>query len=300
MSYITKLALKLDRSPEYKERKQPRTWSGVVISLFCLAAIVTLFVYNVHLWFTESEIQFKQTDSVGKIYQARFMCVSTGGCNITYQYTAEGLCGELASTPGFNVSENEEFVLQVCRARDAKEGTRVTTMFERNRMWVELNRLWAVELYQAGNFVPVGKIVTNDVVVVNLRSRAMLDRTKPREGDFWITSTRVISNVWTGQPTAVPLFDTHCFQTAVPFGYICGSVQFTVSDLFDVEDKHLSKEFQPNVMAPTFALITASSILLGFYSWMRYNNYNVCCSDSQVHSEQDTYEDDSTSGIDMV
>lgn len=288
MEAASKYLLKLDQTSEWIVRKQPRTWAGAGVTVVLAILILCLTIYNIELWFTETDTRIFNRRTIGQTYLVRFRCVSTGGCNVTYRYDPQGVCGELAQLPAFSVEDGQDFNMQVCRARDIKEGTRVTTMFERNRMWIQLNRLWSLELYQDGEYIPIGKVVTNDVRVEKLRNTAIIDRTIESDGiDFWNTKELVRASFWSVEPSDVILFDNECFQATVPFGWICGSMQFTLSDLFVEDIKTKAKEFQPNVMTPTSAMIMVAGFVMMAFSWLRYNDYRLPCCTSSPDYEHD-------------
>lgn len=256
--------LYLDQSPEYSDRKQPRTWLGVVITLAAYGFAAAMGTYFLVLYFTESSTQFINNPTLGKTYNVRFRCVSTGGCNVTYEYDPLGECGGLSSVPRATFGDGEEFVLQVCRSRNPKEGVRVRTSFNRNDMWITKNVLWSVELNQNGEFVPIGEVEQNRVKVVRLRNTAIIDRSNFRE------RPRVKESFWTDEPTSTILFDNECFTAGTPGGFICGSIQFTLAELFTAEEKRLSNTLRADVVAPTFAVLSAMGMFMAFIVWVKH------------------------------
>lgn len=271
---MLRFLLYLDQSPEYNARKQPRTWWGVAITLIAYGFVAAMGTYFLVLYFTESNTQFVNNPTLGNTYNVRFRCVSIAGCNVTYEYDATKECGALASMPGAIYAENEEFVLEVCRARSPKEGVRVRTSFTRNDMWITKNVLWSVELNQNGEFIPLGEVEQNRVKVVRLRNTAIVDRSNFRQ------RPRVKGSFWTDEPTSTILFDNDCFNAGTPAGSICGSMQFTLSELFVTEEKRLSNTLRADVVAPTFAVLSGMGILMGLIVWAQHKTGSDRVSDA--------------------
>lgn len=261
------LLLYLDQTPEYSRRKQPRTWTGVIVTLLSYGFVASMGTYFLILYFTESNTQFVNNPTLGNTYNVRFRCVSIAGCNVTYEYEPTSECGGLASMPGAIYAEGEEFVLEVCRARSPKEGVRVRTSFDRNDMWITKNVLWSVELNQNGEFIPLGEVEQNRVKVVRLRNTAVVDRSNFRE------RPRMRGSFWTDEPTSTVLFDNECFTAGTPGGFICGSIQFTLSELFVTEEKRLSNTLRADVVAPTFAVLAGVGLLMGVIVWAQHKTH---------------------------
>lgn len=255
---------------EWKERQDVRTMSGAILSIICMGIIVGFGTYFLYLWWTETQTIIENKPTIGQIRNVPFRCSSLGGCNVTYQYSAGGECSELSNARGFNASYHETFIMQVCRASDFEEGTRVSTFFERNPMWLGLNTLWAVELYRNGNYQPVSKVVTNDIPVVLLKSSSKVD-------DIGVFSDpRTVSSSWSAEPSATILFDSDCFQRTVPFGYICGSVQFILADRFMADVQTMSNTFRANVLGPISALFMAFGAVMFVFACFRFHDWDPC------------------------
>lgn len=248
--------LYLDQSPVYKERGAPRTWAGAALTLVCYGFVVAMASYFFALYVTEAATEFVNESTLGQTYNVRFRCVSIGGCNVSYEYSPDGECGELAGLRGSNHTDGEDFLLQVCRARNPKEGVRVRTTFERNAMWLAKNVLWSVEMYQQGQYIPIGEVEQNRVKIVRLRNTAIIDSSKFRE------RTQVRGSFWTEVPTSSILFDSECFAAGTPGGFICGSIQFTLTELFVREEKKLANNLRADFVAPSIAVFTGVNLIM--------------------------------------
>jgi hypothetical protein len=256
MSSYVRYLMYLDQSPELADRKAERTLFGVILSIVAYGFFVAMAIYFFVLYVTEAKTVFINQPTIGQTYNVRFRCVSSGGCQVSYVYEPTGKCGALAALPAFNVSDGQDFVLQVCRARNTKEGVRVRTTFDRNEMWLNKNVLWSVELNQNGEYVPIGEVEQNRVKVIRLRNTAMIDRSKFRE------RSRVVGTFWTDEPTSSILFDNECFGASVPIGYICGSMQFTLAELFVREEKILANTLRSDFVAPSFAVLAGVGMFM--------------------------------------
>lgn len=247
--------LYLDLTPDLPERRNPRTWWGVALTLAAAAVVLATGSYFLSLYFTESVTRFENETTIAKTYSVRFRCVSIGGCNITYRYDPAGRCGHLATLPDRNVSAGQDFIIEVCRSQDAKEGVLVRTIFDFTQMWLVDNIMWSVELYQNGRYIPVGKVTNAEIHVERLRNTATVDRT---------AGGRITSSLWTVEASDTILFDDYCYQRNDPYPFICGSLQFTLADLFVREVKQGANTLRADVFAPTFALVSVVTGALTF------------------------------------
>ena len=255
--------LYLDFTPDVRARERPRTWGGVAVTIVCALAVAGFSGWFLALYFTEASTSFVSIATLGKTYAVEFRCVSVGGCNVTYEYTRDGVCGHLAGRPGLNVSEGVDFTVDVCRARDVLEGVRVRTTFDANVQWYERNKLWVVELWTQDALVPFGEVMGTKTQFQRLRNMAIVDRTSGRE--------RVVDSYWSVDATNTVLIDMGCLAAAPPFPLYCGSVQFTLSNLFTEEVKQRSNSLRAEVLAPAMAMLSGATILLGLFARL-----NVC------------------------
>lgn len=246
----------LDQTPDVQPRRTPRTYAGAAATLLGAVAVAGLLGWFIYLYTTEATTAFVNRNTLGTTHAVRFRCVSSGGCNVTYEYGPENECGHLAGRPGLNVTDGDDFTIDVCRSRDAKEGVRVRTVFDTNVMWYERNVLWMVELYQEGNYVPVGEVSGSRVRIQRLRNTALVDKSR------FMVGPRTVASLWSVDATDSILFDDVCFTAAVPFPLFCGSYQFTLSELFVEEVKVLSNNLRADVVAPTFAVISGIAFFL--------------------------------------
>lgn len=252
-----------DMTPDVKTRETPKTATGGVLSIFLGLAMAGFFVYFVYVFATGASTKLNNERTSGLVREVPMKCVSTSGCNVTFNYSTDNECRALAGLPDRFIEEDEEFNLPVCRSRVALEGTLVRSDFDRNQMYYVKGVLWIVELLQDGTYIPVGSIKGSLYSVHRLTNTRVIDSTNSRGEPI------LKASFWESTPTGTEPIDFVCVNRSVPFGRLCGGVQFTFSIRFFEEEKIKSGTIGPSVFAPAMGLQVAAGFILAKYAYVR-------------------------------